>query len=211
MIDGGLGAHHRFENGVDGALGEIGVEAVAVLGVMGDDPVQEHRRRQAELLDVDLRRELSPRHRLAQEHRGERADLVAPTSEDVAQGGPDIGLGPAGRDDRAPALRLEALDEVANGGRDARAGIGDRPQMRGQLVELGLGDALAHREVQLLLAVEVPIQQSDADIGLGGDGRHRRASVSAGQHGPIRAVEDALAHLGGVGGARSWHSGGPRR
>src|SRR5680860_950868 len=99
----------------DRALDEGRVKAIAALRLVGDDAVHEHRNRQAELLDVDLRLHLRACHRLAQEHGGERANLVASTAQHVAERWPDVGLGPAGGDDGTPALCLQALDEKADG------------------------------------------------------------------------------------------------
>src|SRR5687767_15222876 len=76
--------------GDDGAPDEIRVEAIAHLGLVGDDPVHQHRGGEAELLDVEVGIGLAACDGLAQEHRGKGANLVASATEHVSQGGLDV-------------------------------------------------------------------------------------------------------------------------
>ncbi len=199
-------AHERDDRTCD----QIGIESVARLRLVSDDPVHQHRGRQAELLDVDVRLDLAASDCLAQEHGGEGPDLVASATKQVTKIGLDVSLRPARGDDGAPMLRLQALDEMPDSPGEPLARIGDLAHLHGKPVQLRLGHVVTHRQVELFLAREVPIQKPDADIRLCGDGRHCRPAIAAGEHGPMCAVQDALSHLGGVGGTGAWHPETPR-
>jgi hypothetical protein len=173
--------------------------------VVGDCAVEQHGGGEAERLDVDIASDLAACDRLADEHGGEAADLIAPASQQLPQPRIEIDLRPAMPDDRSPVLVGEAADEALYGSQQAIRGVVDLRQARRQLVEVGLRRDLTDREVELLLARKVSVDEPHGDAGLGGDGRHAGSAVAAGQHRVVAPVDDALANLAGVLDARPRH------
>src|SRR4029079_1324772 len=156
------------------------------------------------------RRGLTAGDALLDEPDGDAVDLAPAAEQHLANRRRRVGLRPGEREQagaaQLPALQLDLGEHEADRDRDPIPGTLDRRDPPGELGHLLVGDEVAAREDELVLALEIGVDRPDRQAAGADDVLHRRAVEAAlGEHAGRRA-DDPLADFLFVFGADSRHN-----